>query len=827
MITLTPKAQKVLSGSKDIAHKHNHRFVSCEHILISMTSVSSGQAIEALNNTGVNMSRLRKDLYSSLENVATTVSTNEIQFSPKAQKAINEAAIYVNKFEQTYVGTEHLLLGILDSDSVNIHNALANQAITENDIRLCVLDLLENDSGKLKKIMEEHRGPKKQRNQGKEPAEEKSLLQLFTRDLTLLASESRLMPTIGRDKEIERCIEILMRFSKNNPILIGEAGVGKTAIVEGLSHRIATGNVPDQLLTKKILQLDITMLVAGTRYRGDLEERISLLLKEVQNDRDNILFIDEIHMIVGAGSTDNSMDIGNILKPALSRGELTCIGATTIQEYKQIEHDSALQRRFQNVTVDEPSKSDTLSIISGIKNKFERHHNVKFSKVSLKNIVELSDRYITDRNFPDKAIDVMDEIGSHVRAKIFSEIYDTDIDSQLNKLEKEKIKLISNKQYEQATEIKNKQEKLLVQYDEMYTAWLNKQSKSTRIKEEDVLNYMSNLTGMPITRLQLHESSRLKNLKTYLSKRIVGQNKATEVMSAAIKRSRVGLSDPNRPLCSFLFLGPTGVGKTHSAKIMGDYLFNNKNIIQINMSECSEAHSISKLVGAPPGYVGYNESGLLAESVKKHPYSIVLLDEIEKAHPDVIQILLQILEEGCVSDSAGANINFRNTIIIMTGNIGAEFLQKNTTVGFMSQEYEDVNTRQKINDELTKFFKPELINRIDEIVVFDKLNKDGLLNITKQHIKQLKTRLRKKNIRLDISNDVYDFIIDQVDCDKFGARPIRRAVSYHLEDKVCDELISLEPAQNDKCLLHVSVDKGKIVVTHETIRQTEKTTNNY
>jgi len=811
MITLTPKAQKVLTESKTLAETHNHRFVSNEHLLISIANLTSGQAVDALKHAGVNLKKLRKDLFDSLDTVATTASTKEISFSPRAQKAINEAAIYVNKFEQTYVGTEHLLLGILDGENANIHKALSNQAITENNVRLCVLDVLEHDSNKLKTIIDEHRQTKSQPKEDPQE-EEKSLLRLFTRDLTWLATEERIMPTIGRTREIERCVEVLMRYSKNNPILIGEPGVGKTAVVEGLATRIATGNVPDQLLTKKILQLDITMLVAGTRYRGDLEERLTMLLKEVQHDKDNILFVDEIHMIVGAGGTDNSMDIGNILKPALSRGELTCIGATTTQEYKQIESDGALQRRFQTIMVDEPSKADTLKIIKGIKQRFEKHHNVTFSQISLKNIVEMSDRYITDRNFPDKAIDVMDEIGSHVRAKIFNEIYETDIDIQLNKLEKTKIKHISSKQYKLANDIKTEQEQLLVQYDQMYTKWLNKQSKSTRIKEDDVLNYMANKTGMPITRLQLHESSRLKNLKSYLCRKIVGQTSATDVISAAIKRARVGLNDPNRPLCSFLFLGPTGVGKTHSAKVMGDYLFNNKNIIQINMSECSESHSISKLIGAPPGYVGYSDSGVLTEGVKKNPYSIVLLDEIEKAHPDVVQVLLQLLEEGTVADSTGENINFRNSIVIMTGNIGSEALQKNHTVGFMSKDYDDVNTRQKITDELTKFFKPELVNRIDEIVVFDKLKKQSLSAIAKQLISQLSSRLKKKNISLDMEDQVIDHVIDQVDCDKYGARPIRRAISYHIEDKICDILIKKPTDSDQKYQLSVALCDGSISI---------------
>lgn len=810
MITLTPKAQHVITASKKIAQDNNHRFISTEHLMLAITELKTGQAIDALNDAGVNIKQLNKYLFNSLKNVVTTAATSEITFSPKAQRAINEAAIYVNKFEQSYVGTEHLLLGILDCDSTNIHESFKAQSVLINDIRLCVLDILKQNSDKVAKLIDDHMGGVEQvtnTTASKESGDDKSILALFTRDLTVMAMENKLMPTIGREQEIERSVEVLMRYSKNNPIFVGEAGVGKTAIVEGIAQRIVNANVPDQLLTKKVLQLDIPMLIAGTRYRGDLEERIKMLLQEVSQDPEIILFIDEIHMIVGAGSADSGMDISNILKPALARGELTCIGATTLAEYrKYFEADSALQRRFQNITVKEPSKQVTLEIIRGIKDKYEKHHNVKYSLASLKNIVELSGQYITDRKFPDKAIDVMDEIGSHVRAKIFNEIFENDIDHQLNKLEKDKIKLITKKDYDQANIIKKEQEKLLEQYDVLYTDWLKKQSRPTRIQDEDVINYMSNRTGMPITRLQLKESNRLKNLKRYLNKQIIGQDKATQVMSHAIKRARVGLNDPDRPLCSFLFLGPTGVGKTHSARMMSDYLFNNRNIVQINMSECTESHSISKLIGSPPGYVGYNESGMLTEGVKRNPYTIVLLDEIEKAHPDVVQVLLQLLEEGTVTDSTGDEINFRNTIVIMTGNIGSEFIEKSHTVGFMTQNYEDANTRSKINEELTKFFRPELINRLDEIVVFDKLKPEHLRQIAKLLMKELCVRLKKRNVTMTVSDDVYSFIVSKIDNTKFGARPIRRAIQQYIEDEICDKMIDLVYDTNCNYHADMSVD---------------------
>ena len=814
MITLTPKAQQVITASKKIAQDNNHRFISTEHLMIAITEHKKSQAIDALTNAGVKLKELNKYLFNSLETVITSVSDSEITFSPKAQRAINEAAIYVNKFDQSYVGTEHLLLGILDSESVNIQQGLKKQKVTLNDVRLCVLDILKDNSDRVAKLIEKHldkvdeTAVEAQVVQQPDDKAEKSMLALFTRDLTMMAQEGKLSPIIGREHEIERSVEVLMRYSKNNPIFVGEAGVGKTAVVEGIAQRIVSGNVPDQLLTKTILQLDLPMLVAGTRYRGDLEERIKMLLQEIQQSPDNIIFIDEIHMIVGAGSADSSMDIGNILKPALSRGEMTCIGATTIAEYRQhIESDSALQRRFQNIMVEEPDVLTTVNILKGIKHKYEKHHNVKYSVTSLKNMADLADRFITDRNFPDKAIDVMDEIGSHVRAKIFNEIFDNDIDAQLNKLEKDKIKMITAKDYDKANVIKTEQNKLLEQYDQLYTAWLAKQSRATRIKEEDVLNYMSNITGMPITRLQLQESNRLKNLKRFLNNRIIGQDRATQVMSAAIKRSRVGLSDPDKPICSFLFLGPTGVGKTHSARIMSEYLFNNKNIIQINMSELHESHSISKLIGAPPGYVGYGETGLLTEGVKRNPYSVVLLDEIEKAHPDVVQVLLQLLEEGTVADSTGETINFRNTIVIMTGNIGSEFVSKPTTVGFMSADYEDDNARDKINEELMKFFKPELINRIDEIVVFDPLAMEHMTAIARLHTKDLCLRLKKRNITIEVQDEVFEYIIKQIDTDKFGARPVKRAIMRHVEDKICDQLIDavFDPSK----FYHVSVEMNK------------------
>ena len=831
MITLTPKAQQVITASKKIAQDNSHRFISTEHLMIAMTEMKKSQATEALTNAGVNLKKINKYLFNTLQAVVTSVSDSEITFSPKAQRAINEAAIYVNKFNQSYVGTEHLLLGLLDSESVNVKQALSEQKVTVNDVRLCVLDILKDNSDRVAQLIEEHLDkvdddPPVVATQQNEQ-QEKSMLALFTRDLTNMAQEGKLSPIVGREHEIERCVEVLMRYNKNNPIFVGEAGVGKTAVVEGLAQRIVSGNVPDQLLAKNILQLDLPMLVAGTRYRGDLEERVKMLMQEIKQDADNIIFIDEIHMIVGAGSTDNSMDISNILKPALSRGEMTCIGATTLNEYRQyFESDSALQRRFQNVLVDEPDIETTINILKGIKHKYEKHHNVKYSIASLKNMADLAGRFITDRKFPDKAIDVMDEIGSHVRAKIFNEIFDNDIDSQLNKLEKDKLKLISDKQYDQASQVKLEQEKLLEQYDTLYTNWLNKQSKPTRIKDEDVLNYMSNLTGMPITRLQLQESSRLKNLKRFLNKRIIGQDQATKVMSSAIKRSRVGLSDPDKPICSFLFLGPTGVGKTHSARIMSDYLFNNKSIIQINMSECHESHSISKLIGSPPGYVGYGDSGLLTEGVKRNPYSVVLLDEIEKAHPDVVQVLLQLLEEGTVTDSTGDEINFRNTIVIMTGNIGSEHLAKPSTVGFMKADYEDTNARDRVNEELTKFFKPELINRIDEIVIFDSLHKSHMVEIAKLQAKDLCVRLKKRNITIHVEEPVFEFIVDQVNDDKFGARPVKRAIMRHIEDKICDQLIDAVFDPSNFYHVMINMVDGQPAITLKTSDVRPKTRSN-
>lgn len=811
MMTFTPKAQQVLTDSKKLAKDSNHRFVSTEHLFLALINIKTCQAITALHNSGVDISRLKKSIVSALKTSATTLTDSETSFSPRAQKALQEAAIFVNKFKQSHIGTEHLLLGMLSQASQAISNAVNNQKCTVNDIRLQVLKLVKRDSEALSSIIDDYID-KPEKNKPTEDDDSKaSMLSLFTRELTQLAVDQKLPITIGREFEIDRCVEVLMRYSKNNPVFIGEAGVGKTAIVEGLANRIVIGNVPDQLLSKKIFQLDIAMLVAGTRYRGDLEERIKKLLLELQADEDNILFIDEIHMIVGGSAGDSAIDIANILKPALSRGELTCIGATTIAEYRSyIEPDSALQRRFQTIMVDEPSKADTLKILAGIKSRFERHHNIKYTRTGLTNIVELAGRYITDRNFPDKAIDVMDEIGSRVRAASFNEIFETDIDYQINKLEKTKIQCIGRHDYDTANEIKQQQDLLLKKYDDLYTNWLRKQSKAIRIKEEHVLDYMSSVTGMPITRLQLKESNRLKRLNSYLSSKIIGQSKATDVMSAAIKRARVGVNDPDRPLCSFLFIGPTGVGKTHSAKVLSDYLFNNRNIIHINMSECNEAHSISKLIGSPPGYVGYNESGLLTEGIKRNPYAIILLDEVEKAHPDVVQILLQLLEEGTVTDSSGEDINFKNAIVVMTGNIGSSILENPGVVGFGGGASREEDVKEKINKELYKFFRPELVNRIDEVIVFRKLNTDDLVKISKLEFKKLISRLRSKNIKLTIDNDVAQFIVSKIRENNMGARPLRRAISQHIQDRVVDFIIDISSDTESNTSIHVSVKNNKI-----------------
>ena len=808
---LTPRAQQALALSKRIAIEMGSNSVGTEHLLLGIVSLGQGVAVNSLLRMGIDFVALRNLVQeqsdSSKKNNQTQKVEGDISHTPRLKKVIALAGKEAKELSHSYIGTEHLLLGILrDAES------LAAKALNELDIELdiCRKEVLSEidpnfESGDYEAATAgggaTHGDSPKSKN--KTPA-----LKSFGRELTKLAEEGKLDPVIGRTKEIERMVQILCRRTKNNPILIGEAGVGKTAIVEGLAQEIYLGTVPEMLLDKKVYMLDLAGMVAGTKYRGQFEERIKSVMKEVQSAGNIILFIDELHTIVGAGAAEGSMDASNIIKPALSRGEMQCVGATTMEEYrKYIEKDNALERRFQQVQVEPPSVDDSILILRGIKHKYEEHHNVTFTDDSLVSTVKHSDRYITGRFLPDKAIDIMDETGSRVRIESLKKPSEVDsLDTKIKEASLNKDEMVSEQNFEKAAKWRDIERKFKSRREKVLERWkTSRDNKKIQVGEDDVLKVISAWTGIPLSRMEKTEAQRLLGLEKRLSHKIVGQNYASNVISKALRRSRVDLKDPKRPIGSFMFLGPTGVGKTYLAKCLTEDIFGSEdNIVQIDMSEYMEKHSVSRLIGSPPGYVGYEDAGQLTEAIRRNPYSVVLFDEIEKAHPDICQLLLQILEDGHLTDNVGRRIDFRNTIIIMTSNVGAEILQKNVSLGFGSQmndedNYEEI--KSKITDEAKKMFKPEFLNRLDDLVIFRKLTKKHIKQIADLEIDKLRERVRAKGFKIRVSAKVKDFLIEKGYDEKFGARPLRRAVEKHLEDTLAESILEQEISSTHNDLL--------------------------
>ena len=813
----TKRAEKAIEIANDIATSLGHNYIGTEHLLYGLVKEGAGIASKILESQGVTPEKVIEEIENLIGVNRTILNSIEISigFTPRSKRVIENSFREAKKQGNDYIGTEHLLIGIMrEGDSVAARIMLdlnVNPQKLYNEIAKIMSDD-EAISGSNKNANYKSGGSYNQTN----------TLNQFGTDLTKKAIEGKLDPVIGRKEEIERVIQILSRRTKNNPCLIGEPGVGKTAVVEGLAQKIVSEDVPELLKGKRVVSLDISSMVAGAKYRGDFEERIKKCLNEVKKAGDVILFIDEIHTIVGAGSAEGAVDAANILKPLLARGEVKVIGATTLNEYrKYIEKDSALERRFSPVTVSEPTFEDTIKILEGIRDKYEAHHNVKITEEAIQASVELSIRYINDRFLPDKAIDLIDEAASKIRMKVYTQPDSMkQLEAELENTLKEKEDAVHMQNFEKAAKLRDKQHELEEKLNKEKKKWENKNSKSIiTLTEEDIAEVISSWTKIPVKKLTQDENEKLKNLENTLHERVIGQNEAVEAVAKAIRRGRVGLKDPNRPIGSFLFLGPTGVGKTELSKALAEALFGKEeSIIRIDMSEYMEGHSVSKLIGSPPGYVGYDEGGQLTEKIRRNPYSVILFDEIEKAHPDVMNMMLQILDDGRLTDSNGRTVDFKNTVVIMTSNIGARLITDKKTLGFTinaeentenKKEYEA--TKKDVMAELKKQFRPEFINRIDEIIVFHKLQKDEMRKIVDIMLQQVAKRMKSQNMEIEIEDNVKDIIIEKGIDSNYGARPLKRTIQNMIEDKIAEAILEGKIKKNKKAKISVDEEKNIII----------------
>ncbi|HPT78406.1 MAG TPA: ATP-dependent Clp protease ATP-binding subunit [Candidatus Atribacteria bacterium] len=799
----TERAQRAFIYAQEEARNLGHNYVGTEHLLLGLLRESDGAAARALRGLGIDIDAVR-DRIEALTGRGNYNFTEGFGYTPRT-KRIMELSIYeARNLGHNYVGTEHLLLALIREGEGVAARILMDFGVDLQNVREQIIRMLKEEG------MDAHQSSAKRRT-------DTPVLDQYGRDLTQMAAEGKLDPVIGREKEIERVIQILSRRTKNNPVLIGEAGVGKTAIAEGLAQQIQEGNVPELLKDRRIVTLDLSGMVAGAKYRGEFEERLKNVMNEIRKAGNIILFIDEMHTIIGAGAAEGAIDASNILKPALARGEIQAIGATTLDEYrKHVEKDPALERRFQPVMVGEPTKEETLQILHGLRDKYEAHHKVRITDQALKAAVDLSDRYITDRYLPDKAIDLIDEAASRVRLAAFTAPPDVkQLENKLEDLLKEKEEAVMNQNYEKAAEIRDEEQKLKQQLEEMKTKWANKSTVSTEtVDEEDIAHIVSSWTGIPVNKLTEEEADRLLNMEEILHKRVIGQDEAVKAVSRAIRRARAGLKDPGRPVGSFIFLGPTGVGKTELCKALAEALFGDEEaMIRFDMSEYMERHTVSRLVGSPPGYVGYDEGGQLTEKVRRKPYSVILFDEIEKAHPDVFNILLQILEDGRVTDSKGRTVDCRNTVVVMTSNVGAHTIKKQQSVGFgtsdnmAASEYEKM--KSNIMEELKKTFRPEFLNRIDETIVFHPLEDKHLKQIVDLMVENVAKRLAQKQIYLEVTDAAKEHMAKEGFDPAYGARPLRRVVQRAIEDSLSEELLAGRIKVGDK--VKVDVKNGKLV----------------
>jgi ATP-dependent Clp protease ATP-binding subunit ClpC len=813
----TDRARKVMGLARQEAQRFNHDYIGTEHILLGLVQEGSGVAASVLKNLDIDLKKIRQEVEKLVSTGTTMVSMGQLPFTPRAKKVLELSLEEASNLGHTYIGTEHLLLGLIRESEGIAAQVLRNLKVKVEDVREEVLELLGAEPSEGQEE-EEPAGQGKSSGGGSAtPSSGKSktpALDAFGRDLTELAREGKLDPVIGRANEIERVIQILSRRTKNNPVLLGEAGVGKTAIVEGLAQRVVTGEIPELLRNRRIVVLDLAMMVAGTKYRGQFEERIKAVMSEVRRSKNIILFIDELHTLVGAGGAEGAIDASNVLKPALSRGEVQCIGATTLDEYrKYIEKDGALERRFQTVMVDPPTKDQAYEILLGLRDKYEAHHRVRYTNEALKSSVELSSRYITGRFLPDKALDVVDEAGARVRLKSMTQPPDLkNVDSDISRLDVEKEEAVGSQDFERAAQLRDQAQKLRRKKEQMLREWRETTKKTDGVVDDDVIREtVSKMTGVPLTRLEKTEAERLLRMEEELHKSVVGQEDAVNSIAKAIRRSRAGLKDPRRPMGSFIFLGPTGVGKTHLAKSLAKFMFGDEDaLIQIDMSEYMEKHNVSRLVGAPPGYVGFEEGGQLTERVRRRPYAVILFDEIEKAHPDAFNMLLQIMEEGHLTDSYGRKVDFKNTIVIMTSNIGAEVIKNQTSLGFQKQS-SDVTfdrMRSELMREVEKHFRPEFLNRLDEVIVFHQLTREDLRKIVEIEVRHVSERLIQRKITLLLTDEAKEFVIDQGFNPEFGARPLRRAVQRLLEDPLSEEV--LRGAFVENSVIKVTVNEGHL-----------------
>ncbi len=790
----TDRARKVMALANQEAQRFNHEYIGTEHILLGLVKEGSGVGANVLKNLGVDLRRVRMEVEKLVKAGPEMVTMGKLPQTPRAKRVIEYAIEEARNLNHNYVGTEHLLLGLLREQDGVAAQVLMNLGLKLEDVREEVLNLLgagvEQEETTAAAAPPEGGSSPAPKGKSKTPA-----LDSFGRDLTELAREGKLDPVIGRATEIERVITVLCRRMKNNPVLLGEAGVGKTAIVEGLAQKIISRQVPELLHDRRIVILDLALMVAGTKYRGQFEERIKAVMNEVRRAKNVILFIDELHTLVGAGGAEGAIDASNVLKPALSRGEIQCIGATTFDEYrKYIEKDAALARRFQSIHVDEPSLEHTLEILKGLRDRYEAHHRVQITDLAIKAAAELSHRYITGRVLPDKAIDVIDEAGARVRIKSMTMPPDlADLEREIERLTIEKDEAVKNADYERAAELRDKVETLRMKKESVQKDWKDVAKEAEGVVDDIVISeVVSKMTGIPLTRLEKDEAERLLQLEAELHKKVISQHEAISAISRSVRRSRSGLKDPNRPMGSFVFLGPSGVGKTLLAKTLAEFMFGDEEaLIVIDMSEYMEKHNVSRLIGAPPGYVGYEEGGQLTERVRRRPYGVVLLDEIEKAHPDVFNMLLQIMEEGRLTDSFGRHVDFRNTILIMTSNIGADRIMSQDPFGFMKRD-EDINyqkMKDMLTNELERHFRPEFINRLDEVVVFHKLTHDDLIHIVDLELAKVNARLKQKSLTLEMTNDAKEYLVEQGTDEKFGARPLRRTISNKIEDPLSEDIL--------------------------------------
>ncbi|MBT2735394.1 ATP-dependent protease ATP-binding subunit ClpC [Neobacillus sp. C211] len=800
----TERAQKVLALAQEEAIRLGHNNIGTEHILLGLTREGEGIAAKALYGLGLGSEKIQKEVENLIGKGQDASQT--IHYTPRAKKVIELSMDEARKLGHSYVGTEHILLGLIREGEGVAARVLNNLGVSLNKARQQVLQLLgSNESGG-------HQG-------GASASANTPTLDSLARDLTSIAREGSLDPVIGRGKEIQRVIEVLSRRTKNNPVLIGEPGVGKTAIAEGLAQQIVNNEVPEILRDKRVMTLDMGTVVAGTKYRGEFEDRLKKVMDEIRQAGNIILFIDELHTLIGAGGAEGAIDASNILKPSLARGELQCIGATTLDEYrKYIEKDAALERRFQPIRVDEPTAEESIQILEGLRDRYEAHHRVSITDEAIKAAVKLSDRYISDRFLPDKAIDLIDEAGSKVRLRSFTTPPNLkELEVKLEEVRKEKDSAVQSQEFEKAASLRDTEQRLREQLEETKKSWKEKQGKeNNEVTVEDIASVVSSWTGVPVSKLAQTEMTKLLNLEEVLHSRVIGQEEAVKAVSKAVRRARAGLKDPKRPIGSFVFLGPTGVGKTELARALAEAMFGDEDaMIRIDMSEYMEKHSTSRLVGSPPGYVGYEEGGQLTEKVRRKPYSVVLLDEIEKAHPDVFNILLQVLEDGRLTDSKGRTVDFRNTVLIMTSNVGAEALKRNKYVGFNiqdgDQDYKDM--KGKVMGELKKAFRPEFLNRIDEIIVFHALERKHLEEIVTLLSEQLIKRLKEQNISLELTLAAKEKISQEGYDPEYGARPLRRAIQKHIEDRLSEELLKGTLLTGQHAV--IDVDNGEFIVRME------------